>query len=376
LRIQPTTLGNFKIAPPTCSTPPMNSPARSKAFFVRVPFPLALINRQPNSLHLASWGAPAPRPRPPPTQRAHEIPPPNTGLHFEFHSGPAGGSTRTFILGGPNTLGRSPPQPDRPVPTMSEFLRRDPDNTNNMHPPGEIAAPLMAQYLLTLFGREPHDRGDPFTEFLGMPPSSRWGDYVFNQEALDQILTQLADGSTGGRPVPATEDIISDLPREVLTEGSPLLERDCAVCKESFKLDPEDPDELVVVTLPCKHPFHEGCIIPWVKSSGTCPVCRYALIAQPQQQSPGGPSGGSSSSNRANPSSGSRPRSPGNSNRGRGGGLFHALFGGGAGASGGSSDTHSTRSQRNPGRGNRNVHPEVVSHSTPRFPGQWIEDID
>ena len=58
---------------------------------------------------------------------------------------------------------------------------------------------------------------------------------------------------------------------------APLLERDCAVCKESFKLNPEDPDELVVVTLPCKHPFHEGCILPWLKSSGTCPVCRFAL---------------------------------------------------------------------------------------------------
>jgi len=58
---------------------------------------------------------------------------------------------------------------------------------------------------------------------------------------------------------------------------APLLGRDCAVCKESFKLDPEDPDELVVVTLPCKHSFHEGCILPWLKSSGTCPVCRSAL---------------------------------------------------------------------------------------------------
>jgi hypothetical protein len=72
------------------------------------------------------------------------------------------------------------------------FLRRDPDNTNNMHPPGEIAAPLMAQYLLTLFGREPHDRGDPFTEFLGMPPSSRWGDYVFNQEGWCPVICPLA----------------------------------------------------------------------------------------------------------------------------------------------------------------------------------------
>jgi hypothetical protein len=47
------------------------------------------------------------------------------------------------------------------------------------------------------------------------------------------------------------------------------------VCKEQFSLTTEDPDDQVIVTLPCKHPFHEGCIMPWLKSSGTCPVCRY-----------------------------------------------------------------------------------------------------
>ena len=55
---------------------------------------------------------------------------------------------------------------------------------------------------------------------------------------------------------------------------APLLEKDCAVCKDQFQLNTEDPAEQVVVTLPCKHPFHEPCIMPWLKSSGTCPVCR------------------------------------------------------------------------------------------------------
>ena len=52
------------------------------------------------------------------------------------------------------------------------------------------------------------------------------------------------------------------------------------MCKEQFSLTTEDPDEQVVVTLPCKHPFHEGCIMPWLKSSGTCPVCRYVLTSE------------------------------------------------------------------------------------------------
>lgn len=55
------------------------------------------------------------------------------------------------------------------------------------------------------------------------------------------------------------------------------LEKDCAVCKEQFTIDAEDTADLVVVTLPCKHPFHEGCIVPWIKASGTCPVCRLVF---------------------------------------------------------------------------------------------------
>jgi E3 ubiquitin-protein ligase RNF115/126 len=98
------------------------------------------------------------------------------------------------------------------------------------------------------------------------------------------------------RPAAASQDVIEQLPREVLEIGcmlilsqfpsfplttirvAPTLEKDCAVCKDQFKLETEDPEEQVVISLPCKHTFHEGCIIPWLKSSGTCPVCRYEWL--------------------------------------------------------------------------------------------------
>lgn len=62
---------------------------------------------------------------------------------------------------------------------------------------------------------------------------------------------------------------------------APLLEKECAVCKDPFSLKTEDPDEQVIVTLPCKHPFHSPCILPWLKQNGTCPSCRYQLVPQP-----------------------------------------------------------------------------------------------
>lgn len=110
--------------------------------------------------------------------------------------------------------------------------------------------------------------------------------------ALDQIISQIMENSNAHQPVPATEEVVEKLPREVLEEGcmsaishhrvcprsneplAPLLEKDCAVCKDQFALGTEDPDEQIVITLPCHHPFHEPCILPWLKTSATCPVCR------------------------------------------------------------------------------------------------------
>lgn len=45
----------------------------------------------------------------------------------------------------------------------------------------------------------------------------------------------------------------------------------CVICLEDF-----EPKEVVMVT-PCNHIFHEDCILPWVKSHGRCPVCRFSF---------------------------------------------------------------------------------------------------
>ena len=46
---------------------------------------------------------------------------------------------------------------------------------------------------------------------------------------------------------------------------------DCQVCFDKFK------DEDNIYILPCKHLFHEGCILPWFTSHDTCPVCRMEM---------------------------------------------------------------------------------------------------
>ncbi|CAL5369177.1 unnamed protein product [Camellia sinensis] len=51
----------------------------------------------------------------------------------------------------------------------------------------------------------------------------------------------------------------------------------CAICLDDF-----EPKQLVTLT-PCNHMFHEECIVPWVKSYGQCPVCRF-VICKPMGQ--------------------------------------------------------------------------------------------
>ncbi|KAF8481895.1 hypothetical protein DFH94DRAFT_733674 [Russula ochroleuca] len=180
-----------------------------------------------------------------------------TGFRLDIDRGPGG--SRTILIGGPPSL---------------------PGNRRGT--PGEERQPsgssMMTQYLLAMLTQRAGREGlaDPFSgfSFLGGPEDGRMGDYVFNQEALDHIITQIMEQGSSSRPVPATEDVMEQLHREVLEEGSPLLGRDCAVCKDQFALNTEEPDDQVIVTLPCDHPFHEGCIMPWLKSSATCPVCR------------------------------------------------------------------------------------------------------
>ncbi|KAI8837070.1 hypothetical protein BC829DRAFT_405234 [Chytridium lagenaria] len=101
------------------------------------------------------------------------------------------------------------------------------------------------------------------------------GDYVFGQQGLDTIITQLMEQNTlRNAPPPASDYDIANLPR-VKVRGSDLGEHpECAVCQDDFTNEGEGE---YANRLLCGHHFHPDCIGNWLKVNGTCPVCRKRI---------------------------------------------------------------------------------------------------
>jgi len=190
------------------------------------------------------------------------------------------------------------------LPEMHTMYHPYPTGGTPSATPGPAGPPgFLHQLLLGMFGAPLDIHGGQF------------GDYALNNEALDAIITQLMEQSNGDKPVPAPDDMIARLPRTKVKANSPLLSQDCAVCKDGFEVTQD------TIALPCTHSFHDECILPWIKSSGTCPVCRFELVPQPKHNH-GGPAG---------PSTGSGGGAGGwGGNGGRSGGMFSNLSSGSA----------------------------------------------
>ncbi|MCL7032693.1 hypothetical protein MKW94_013699 [Papaver nudicaule] len=98
------------------------------------------------------------------------------------------------------------------------------------------------------------------------------GDYL-DARGFEQLLAQLAetDNTRRGAP-PAAQCFVDNLPCVVISEEHE--EHDglvCAVCKDPL------PIGTTANQLPCLHLYHPSCILPWLNSRNSCPLCRYEL---------------------------------------------------------------------------------------------------
>lgn len=143
-----------------------------------------------------------------------------------------------------------------------------------------------------IFSNVLRDLGPPQGDHQGAPPpnfarglqeilglfsgaNATAGDAVYSQEALDHIITQLMEANPQSNAAPpASEEALKSLDRKPvdhdMLKGESKTE--CTICIEEMHVGDE------AATLPCKHWFHEECVILWLKEHNTCPICRTPLV--------------------------------------------------------------------------------------------------
>ncbi|KAE9553840.1 hypothetical protein FO519_002928 [Halicephalobus sp. NKZ332] len=108
-----------------------------------------------------------------------------------------------------------------------------------------------------------------------------------NDPNFENILNRLFNNAMGQSAQGISEENLRRLPMTKVSETHVENETQCVTCMETFKLD-ED-----VVELGCKHIFHKSCLIPWLQTHVTCPVCRAQVdptnwpSAPPEENQPG-----------------------------------------------------------------------------------------
>ncbi|KAK9075055.1 hypothetical protein SSX86_003374 [Deinandra increscens subsp. villosa] len=97
------------------------------------------------------------------------------------------------------------------------------------------------------------------------------GDYV-DAAGYETLLQTLAETDGSGRrgPPPAAKSAVENLHT---VEVKPTDIETCAVCKDKVFNN----EGRIAKQLECGHMYHSECIIPWLDSRNTCPVCRYEL---------------------------------------------------------------------------------------------------
>ncbi|KAJ6837993.1 putative E3 ubiquitin-protein ligase RING1 [Iris pallida] len=116
------------------------------------------------------------------------------------------------------------------------------------------------------------------------PLPSTVSDFLMGS-GFDRLLGQLAQIETNGgvRPCdhpPASKAAIESMPTISIDPSHVGMDSYCAICKEKFELGAEARE------MPCKHIYHQDCILPWLSLRNSCPVCRHELPTDVRSRNP------------------------------------------------------------------------------------------
>ncbi|OWM81589.1 uncharacterized protein LOC116200775 [Punica granatum] len=108
---------------------------------------------------------------------------------------------------------------------------------------------------------------------LGLPSyDGNSGDYL-DARGFEELLEHLAENDTSRRGAPPVSvSCINSLPLVTISEEHVKHDSiSCAICKDALAVGDK------ANQLPCLHLYHPSCILPWLSSRNSCPLCRYEL---------------------------------------------------------------------------------------------------
>ncbi|CAL0305387.1 unnamed protein product [Lupinus luteus] len=123
----------------------------------------------------------------------------------------------------------------------------------------------LTPYVMT-FARELCENG-------GETSGCRMFNLVFDivvEKLYDDVVNMIIEESARAvKTVPASKAAIESLKKVNLEKG--MNPESCSICLEEFIEEEE------VLAMPCKHMYHQECIINWLQRCDTCPLCRYSM---------------------------------------------------------------------------------------------------
>lgn len=88
------------------------------------------------------------------------------------------------------------------------------------------------------------------------------------QSGYDEFFSTQFDGER--LPPPTSKELIKNLKSRLVT----IHDEKCSVClAPNENLNGNEK----FLTLPCKHDFHDECILPWLARTNSCPLCRSEM---------------------------------------------------------------------------------------------------
>ncbi|CAN8269478.1 unnamed protein product [Cochlearia groenlandica] len=90
-----------------------------------------------------------------------------------------------------------------------------------------------------------------------------------NQLSFQELFNRLSSQNRLRGPLPASQTAINSLKKIKIGRKHIGLDHPyCPVCQDRFEIGS------TARKLPCKHIYHEECIVPWLVQRNSCPVCR------------------------------------------------------------------------------------------------------